>query len=110
MPEWRTRIRKQEETGDATVWIDDDQAVIVEGGAAGREAIQQIDRGPGESRPAFQLRTIREIVYRDRLFVSGSAHARIGFERAYVAVTHRPDRLADGTRSAPATPIVRRTD
>jgi hypothetical protein len=38
---------------------------------------------------------VHEVVDEDRLIVSGPTNARTDFERAYVAMTHRPDRLVD---------------
>jgi hypothetical protein len=101
MTDARTPGRRDDATGEAEVWIDNDQAVIVEGAADGHETVQHVGRESAESQRAFELRTIREIVERDRLFVFGSTRARIGFERAYVEMTHRPDRLVDGE---PLTP------
>ena len=91
----------QHPVGETEIWIGADQAVIVDSSADGQDAVHNVDRGPAESRPAFELRTLREIVDRDRLFVFGSPDSRIGFERAYVRLTHRPDRLVD---APPPTP------
>jgi hypothetical protein len=110
MTDLRTATRELDAARETVVWIDDDQAVISERAADGRERVEHVDRQPAESRPAFEIRTIREIVDRDRLVVSGPAGARLGFERAYVAMTHRPDRLVDGQRSTPASQSGRRTD
>ena len=77
------------------VWIDHNQAFIVGQGADGRESVELVDRGPEESEADFEARTVGEVVDDEQVVVSGPAHARTGFERAYVAVTHRPDRLVD---------------
>jgi hypothetical protein len=77
------------------VWIDHDQAVIVGQEPDGRESVELLDRAPEESEAAFDARTVNEVVDEDRVVVSGPAYARTDFERAYVAVTHRPDRLVD---------------
>ena len=79
----------------AVVWIDHDQALIVEQCADGWKNAELLDRAPAESQAAFDARTVREVVEDDRLTVSGPAAARTDFERAYVAMTHRPDRLVD---------------
>ena len=54
-----------------------------------------LDRAPGESEADFEARTVGEVVDEEQVVVSGPAYARTDFERAYVAVTHRPDRLVD---------------
>ncbi len=90
---------------EAVVWIDHDQAMILEQGPGGRKVVELLDRGPTESEASFEARTIDEIVDRDRIVVSGPAFARTDFERAYVKVTHRPDRLVD---IEPTTPTSRK--
>jgi hypothetical protein len=92
---------------EAVVWIDHDQAVIVEQGAGGAEGVELLGREPTESEAAFEARTVDEVVDQDRLVVSGPAFARTEFERAYVALTHRPDRLVD---VEPTTPASRKAD
>lgn len=77
------------------VWIDHEQAFIVGQGPDGRETVELVDRAPGESEAEFEARTVGEVVDDEQVVVSGPAYARTGFERAYVAVTHRPDRLVD---------------
>jgi hypothetical protein len=89
---------------DASVWIDHDQAIIREGGVDDQDVIEHLERSPAESEPAFDLRTIHEIIDRDRVAVSGPAFARIGFERAYVSMTHRPDRLVAAESTTPTSP------
>jgi hypothetical protein len=92
---------------EAVVWIDHDQAVIVGQGADALESVELLDRAPDESEAAFEARTVDEVVDEDRVVVSGPAYARTDFERAYVAVTHRPDRLID---VEPKTPRPRNTN
>ena len=77
------------------VWIDHDQAFIVGQGPDGRETVELVDRAPDESESDFEARTVGEVVDDEQVVVSGPAYARTDFERAYVAVTHRPDRLID---------------
>ena len=36
-----------------------------------------------------------EVLDRDQVNVAGPAYARTSFERAYVAVTHHPERIVD---------------
>jgi hypothetical protein len=82
-------------THKVVVWIDHDQAFIVGQGPDGRETVELVDRAPGESEADFESRTVGEVVDDEQVVVSGPAYARTDFERAYVAVTHRPDRLID---------------
>jgi hypothetical protein len=77
------------------VWIDHDQAFIVGQSPDGGDSVELIDRAPGESEADFEARTVGEVVDDERVVVSGPAYARTDFERAFVAVTHRPDRLVD---------------
>ncbi len=89
------------------VWIDHDQAFIVGQGPDGRETVELVDRAPGETEADFEARTVGEVVDDERVVVSGPAYARTDFERAYVAVTHRPDRLVDIEPETTPTPKVR---
>lgn len=77
------------------VWIDHTQAYIVGQGTDGRETVELVDRAQGETEADFEARTVGEVIDDEQVVVSGPAYARTGFERAYVAVTHRPDRLID---------------
>jgi hypothetical protein len=82
-------------THKVVVWIDHTQAFIVGQGSDGRESVELVDRAPGETEADFEARTVGEVIDDEQVVVSGPAYARTGFERAYVAVTHRPDRLVD---------------
>lgn len=99
----------QPEGHEAVVWIDHDQAMIVEQGADGSQSVELLDRAPAESEAAFDARTVDEVVDDDRVVVSGPAFARTDFERAYVAMTHRPDRLVDVEPKTPTPRKVRPT-
>lgn len=94
---------------EAVVWIDHDQALIVEHGPDGRDSVERLDRARAESEVAFDARMVHEVVDDDQVVVSGPAHARTEFERAYVAVTHRPDRLVDVEPTTPLSRKIRRT-
>src|SRR4051794_5050030 len=81
---------------EALVWIDHEQAVIA--AAAGRAhelGIEVLAREPNETEAAFDERAAEAVANEERVVVSGPAFARTRFERAYVATTHRPDRLVD---------------
>jgi hypothetical protein len=80
---------------EVVLWIDHDQALIVGHTADGWQSAELLDREPAESEASFDARMVHEVVDEDRLIVSGPTNARTDFERAYVAMTHRPDRLVD---------------
>jgi len=80
---------------EALVYVDHSQAVIVEHAVDGREVIEVLSRKPAETETAFDGRAVNEVADQDRIVVSGPAYARTDFERAYVAATHRPDRIVD---------------
>jgi hypothetical protein len=101
----RTPTAGPRPTHKTVVWIDHDQALIIGQDPDGRETVELIDRAPGETEAAFESRTVDEVVDDDEVVVSGPAHARTEFERAYVAMTHRPDRLVD---VEPTRPVGRR--
>jgi hypothetical protein len=98
----RGRGRTKRPTHEATVWIDHEQAIVVERDAEGIETIAVLDREPAESEARFEARTAAEVVDEERVMVSGPADVRTQFDRAYVAATHRPDRLVDIEPSVPA--------
>ena len=81
--------------GEATVWIDHHQAVIVDREGDDAETVEILTRGTHEDEAAFDRRAVGELSGEDRVVVTGPAYARTEFERAYVALTHRPDRIVD---------------
>lgn len=95
MKDRRIKSPRKPAASEAVVWIDHDQALIVEQSADGWEAAELLERSPAETQAAFDARTVREVEDEDRVVVSGPTSARTDFERAYVATTHRPDRLVD---------------
>lgn len=86
----------------ALVWIDRNQAVIVEQAPSGRNGVELLNRTATETEAMFDARTVHAVIDRDRVVVSGPISARNDFERAYVSVTHRPDRLIDVEPTVPA--------
>jgi hypothetical protein len=84
---------------EAFVWIDHEQAVIVEHGLDRISEVEILLRKPTEGEAAFDGRAVDLVLDDERVVVTGPA--RTDFERAYVAVTHRPDRIIDvGPRTA----------
>lgn len=82
-------------TNVALVWIDHEHAVIVSDEAEGKGTVECLERDQDETENHFEARTVDQVVDEERVVVSGPASARTSFERVYVAVTHRPDRLVD---------------
>lgn len=82
-------------TNVALVWIDHEHAVIVSDETERKGTVECLERDLNETETQFDARTIDQVVDQDKVVVSGPASARTSFERAYVAVTHRPDRLVD---------------
>jgi hypothetical protein len=91
----RSRTTAIPSVREAVVWVDHRRAVIVEQRARGRDCVEVLDRLPTETAATFDTRTVERIADRDRVMVAGPADARTEFERTYVAITHRPDRLLD---------------
>jgi hypothetical protein len=91
----RGRPRRTSANTEAIVWIDHDQALILDRDEGQSERVELVSRGPAESEATFRQRAVEEVVDEDRVVVTGPAFARTTFERAYVALTHRPDRLVD---------------
>lgn len=93
------RTRRTRETdrtrSEAMVWIDHDIALIVAGRPDGSERLSILDRSLLETERAFEARATDAVLDADRVLVSGPAEVRTDFERTYVAITQRPDRLFD---------------
>jgi hypothetical protein len=90
-----TRARTRTRKGDTVIWIDHREAVIVGRDEVGKDSIEVVERQRHENEAGFDIRAVEQVADRDRVVVSGPAFARTQFERAYVAMTRRPDRLVD---------------
>ena len=76
---------------DAVVWVDERHAIVArsdEGGIATTE-IRRI----GQSESRYLAHVVHEIGGREHVMIVGPQPLRLALERAYVAVSHRPDRL-----------------
>ena len=82
---------------DAIVWIDRETAIITDLDPDGERApvVECLARGAGEPATQFEARALDEVIDDDVVAVAGPLSARLSFERRFVAVTHRPDRLVD---------------
>ena len=87
-----TRIRP-----DAIVWIDHETAIVtdLDGDGARAPRVECLSRGAGESGTDFEARAVDEVMHETTVAVAGPVAARLSFERRFVAVTHRPDRIID---------------
>ena len=96
-----TQLAVPAEHTAAVVWLDQRHALVARA-RDGHSIVSEVER---ESDPAseFLLRVIHEAADCDRVVVMGPDAARIDFEREYVALYRRPDRLIDvGYASQPA--------
>ena len=84
----------------AIVWLDRSHAFIATG-REGRRQVTEVDREL-DRESDYLLRVIRAASDCDRLMVMGPDGPRLAFEREYVALYRRPDRLIDnGLEMAP---------
>jgi hypothetical protein len=79
----------------ASIWIDANQAVIIRSSAGRPSGVEVLIREPAESGIRFEARTADEVLDTERVLVAGPIDQQTGFDRAFVALTHRPDRLVD---------------
>jgi hypothetical protein len=86
---------------EAMIWIDHDQALVVASDSDGPATAEVLERQATESESAFEERALGDVLEADRVLVSGPVGVRTSFERAYVAITHRPDRLVDVESTTP---------
>jgi hypothetical protein len=82
-------------TNVALVWIDHEHAVIVSDETERNGTVACLARDLNETETHFEARTVDQVVDEEKVVVSGPAPVRTSFERMYVRVTHRPDRLVD---------------
>lgn len=80
---------------DSMVWIDHEQAIITTHEGHGIPHVERLGRGRFEPETAFEARAVDEVAAAPSVMVSGPAAARTSFERAFVALTHRPGAIVD---------------
>lgn len=84
----------------AIIWLDRSHALVARA-RFGHPEVTEVDRA-FDTDPAFLHRVVNEAAGCDRLVVMGTDAARVAFEREYVALYRRPDRLIDvGQVAAP---------
>ena len=90
----------------ASVWIDANQTVIIRRLGSGPAAVEVLVREPAETEGSFDIRSANEVRDADEVLVSGAMGEQAGFDRAFVALTRRPDRLVASLRDeAVFTPV-----
>jgi hypothetical protein len=83
------------------VYVEPWFAMVARSGAAS-PVVTSLERS-GETAPEFLARVAHETTDCDRLVVMGPGAERLAFEREYVTIYQRPDRLVDDEAAAHAT-------
>ena len=78
----------------SVVRVERSAAVVSRIGRDGAISRCSVERGP-DSQEAFFARIVEAAGDHDRLIVLGRGASRLAFEREYVEICHRPDRLVD---------------
>ena len=86
----------------ALIWLDRSHAFVARP-RNGETAVTEVDRA-SDLEAQFLLRILHETADCERVLVTGSDAVRVAFEREYVAIYHRPDRLIDGGDEAEPAP------
>jgi hypothetical protein len=95
MTDSRTPAQNERRT---SVWIDHNQAVIVEQGPTNPDpTVDVLIRTSGEPEATFQARVVEDVAGDPRILVAGESGVRTAFDRAFVAITHHPECLVDST-------------
>ena len=88
-----TRLRAVPGHMNAVVWLDRSHALVARA-HDGRPAVTEIDRA-ADPESQYLMRVAHEAQDCDRIVIMGPDSARIAFEREYVSLYRRPDRLID---------------
>lgn len=83
---------------DAVVWVDERHAIVARAGDGG--IVTTEIRRVGQAEPRFLARVVHEIGGQEHVMIVGPQPIRLGLEREYVAISHRPDRLIAAPTSA----------
>lgn len=82
--------------GGAVVLLAANEAVVARTRPDGRDEIARVPRRGGRAgAPSFFLRVLREVGDRAPVVIMGASPDRTAFEREFVMVSHRPDRLLE---------------
>ncbi len=88
----------------AVVWINGRHAVVAVADGGAGIASSTVERMI-ESEADFVARIVGRVGNSERVMVLGPASLRLAVQRAYVAISHRPDRLVELERSGRIDPI-----
>lgn len=83
------------------VYVEPWYAMVAHSGEP-KPVLTALDRAE-ETEPEFIARVVHETTDCDRLVVMGPGRERLAFEREYVSIYQRPDRLVDDEPAAHAT-------
>jgi hypothetical protein len=81
--------------GGAVVLLAATEAVVARTRPDGRDEIARVPRRGGRDAPSFFLRVLHELGDRAPVVILGAGPDRTAFEREFVMVSHRPDRLLE---------------
>jgi hypothetical protein len=82
--------------GGAVVLLAANEAVVARTNADGYDEIARVRRRTrAKGAPSFFLRVMHEVGERSPILILGGAGERTAFEREFVLVSHRPDRLLE---------------
>jgi hypothetical protein len=88
-----TQLARPAEHAAAIVWLDRRHALVARA-HEGHSVITEVERD-ADPQAQYLLRVVHEAAGCDRVVIMGPDAARIDFEREYVTLYHRPDRLID---------------
>lgn len=95
------RLATPAEHAAAIVWLDRRHALVARA-RDGQSVVTEVERN-ADPEVRYLLRVVHEAADCDRVVIMGPDAARIDFEREYVALYRRPDRLIDvGVAFTPA--------
>jgi hypothetical protein len=82
--------------GGAVVLLAATEAVIARTRPDGRDEIARVKRRSRRPQaPSFHIRVLHELGDRAPVLIMGASAERTAFEREFVAISHRPDRLLE---------------
>lgn len=91
----------------AVIWVDGWHAIVARS-EHGKRVITEVDRD-ADPEALYLLRVARQADDCDRVMILGPDATRLAFEREYVALYRRPDRLVD-IEAAPSASTVELLD
>lgn len=96
-------ITSTHEPHAAVIWVDGWHAIVART-EHGRRVLTEVDR-EADPESQYLLRVARQADDCDRVMILGPDRTRLAFEREYVALYRRPDRLVDVEAAASANTV-----